>query len=525
MKQVNFLLILVITLATGSCAYKPTTDSYAQDAENHILRVNRHGYLINSDFATYPFFRRNSQTPKPIKDANAQIDSMLTEAVLLACNKANSPCDEVTSINDITEDVINKINELKILVYVHGGLNTYANTDERMESQLSQITQEQSDWHYPIYISWPSNVPGTIQEHYFEVREGRDTSTWAGILSSPFVLFEDIFTAIGRAPANVYYQFTNDKDRFASGWNNDFLSSVWKEADYQYTQHFFDNPGEFESNKYYVNEIENIKINRSTYQNTGFVNGVKSGALVVVTPVRYVAGIVWNGTLAGDSWDMMKRRARAIAYPTGEFNKSVRDSNRVGQGVGRLFSRLFELEKQHPTLDIKLTLVGHSMGTIVLNNMLTRYQTDFEKSQSLDTIVYMAAAANTIETLSIVPDILRNNPNNIGFYNLTLNRVAEVAETYFAGLAPSGSLLVSIDKYHDAPEHHLLRTFGSEVNIQSSLTTIRNAFSNMDDPVTLKAFNKVQDQLPFKHGHFGDLKFWKCETWQISTNDVEQRCH
>jgi len=550
MRRLKYILLITISFILCACAYSPDKaiykkdfKKYQEDAEKHILRVNRHGYLINSDFATYPLLTRRSQIPKPKIEANKQIDHMLISAIKLACRKSKRECDEINSLENISPDTIKKINELKVLVYVHGGLNTYSNTDERMEKQLDCITNERmekqvgcitndgNDWHYPIYISWPSNVFGTVQEHFFEVREGRDTAAWSGLVSSPFVLFEDVFTAIGRAPANVYYQFTNDKDRFASRWGNWALSNVWKEADYQYKQQFFtENPTSFQSNDPYAHQYKNIKINRSTYQNNGFVNRVKSSALALVTPIRYAAGIVWNGTLAGDSWAMMKRRARAIAYPTGEVNSTVREikskDNEVveGQSAGHLLERIFNLEKEYPELKIKLTLVGHSMGAIVLNNLLTRYQADFERSTSLHSIVYMAAAANTFETLSIVPDILRKNVRDIHFYNLTLNRVAEVAETYFAGLAPSGSLLISIDKYHNAPEHHLLRTFGSEVNVQSSFVAIKQAFSNMDDPVTLKAFDKDQDIPPYKHGHFGELEFWRCSTWQIEQSDIDKNC-
>ncbi len=527
------LVTLVLTMMLAACAHSPNKkvypdyNDYKMDTQKHILRVNRHGYIIDSDFAAKPLFSRQSQRAKPVTEVNQQIENMLIEAIKLSCIKSGFSCNELTSLDSLSTDIVSKVNEVKILVYAHGGLNTYKDTDERMEEQLQPILSEESDWHYPIYISWPSNIPGTVFEHFFEIREGRDTSALAGILSSPFVLFEDLVTAIARAPANIYYQFTNDKDRFASGSSNKYLSNVWREANYQYQNHFFkNNPDSYESSGYYVNQLDNIKVNQSTYRNQGFVNGAKAAGVIAVTPIRYATGIVWNGTLAGDSWDMMKRRARAIAYPTGEVNETVRtNANKgIGQSVGFLFEELFKLENKYPDLPIKLTLVGHSMGTIVFNNLLTRYQSKFEQSKSLDSIIYMAAAANISDTLSIIPDVLKNNPKTIHFYNLTLNRVAEVAETYGFGLAPSGSLLVSIDKYHDAPEHHLLRTFGSEVNIHSSLIAITAAFKSVTDPVVLKSYNKDNDKLPFKHGHFGKLKFWQCAEWQIDAEDIAKNC-
>jgi hypothetical protein len=128
----------------------------------------------------------------------------------------------------------------------------------------------------------------------------------------------------------------------------------------------------------------------------------------------------------------------------------------------------------------------------------------------------MAAAANIEDTLAIVPNILRNNPNNINFYNLTLNRVSEVAEINLLGLfAGSGSLLISIDKYHDEPEHYLKRTMGSEVNVHSALNVVMDAFDGIEDNVTLKSFNSTPDSKPQMHGHFGGEKFWEKSFWEI----------
>ena len=134
----------------------------------------------------------------------------------------------------------------------------------------------------------------------------------------------------------------------------------------------------------------------------------------------------------------------------------------------------------------------------------------------------MAAAASTQETLSIVPDLMKSD-NAFDFFNITLNRVSEVAEFYLLGFAPSGSLLVSIDKYHDKPEHHLKRTFGSEINVRSSLPAILKSFQGVKGKVVLKAFNDIESlesstKIPVRHGDFGDLDFWLPSTWEI-TND------
>lgn len=528
----------VILLFIASCAHSPKTSSYACnietgengcDADEHILRVNSNGYIIDSEFATLNYLERDLDKILSKKTARNKIDNMILESIKLACRKSQVECEDFTSIDNITM-LPRGLGKVKILLYVHGGLNTYDATDKRLENQLSRIESEETDWHYPIYVSWPSNALGTVNEHLFHVREGRQVNPLVGVASSIGTVWESIFTGIGKAPANVADQFINDKDRFASGVNNEWLSSVWKDAEYQYKSFFFEGKEkDFCPSCPYVNTIDNITINRSTYNNTGFSNGLESAFLVVVSPVRYVIGIPWNGTLANNAWDMMKRRARAIANPNGEYNKHVRerfgsaDKEVDGSGIGYLLERLFKLENEHPDLNVSLTLVGHSMGAIVINNILNRYQKEFSHTNYLDSIVYMGAAASIAETLAVIPPIMRENERQIDFYNLTLNRVAEVAETHYLGFAPSGSLLVSIDKYHDSPEHHLLRTLGSEVNVQSSLETIVHAFKGLDgDRVVLKAFDKNQKILPFRHGDFGDLSFWKKETWQIDSPELRE---
>lgn len=546
----NFLLLLILPLAF-SCAYSPNTPTFEEDVKNHVLRVNPDGYLLPSNFALQSAISRDDKHILSKTDAETQMDTMLLSSVKLGCRKSELSCNELTSIKAIPSNILERIEKVKILVYVHGGLNSYKSTDKRLESQRRSIIDDDKDWHYPIYVSWPSDAPSTIAQHFFEVREGRKVKPWIGYVSFPFVAVEDFFTGIGKAPANVWDQLINDKDRFVSGngylsWG---LSTVWKDAEYQFKKEFFEPERRtFFSNKPYTEYIdENIVINRSIYNNTGLLNQLESTFIGAVAPVRYGFGILWNGTLANNSWAMMKRRARSIANSNGQFNKHVREyvngdgtcqrsdeDGKVssqkgkscdGSGIGYLFERIFELETAYADLDIELTLIGHSMGAIVINNILSRYNVELSETNALDSIVYMGAAVSTTEALEVIPPILRANPADIDFYNLTLNRVAEVAETHAYGFVPSGSLLISIDKYHDSPEHHLLRTFGSEVNVQSSLSSIKNAFKDLQgDTVTLKAFDKVQKVLPYRHGDFGDLLFWKCETWQIDDNGVERHC-
>ncbi|WP_404394004.1 hypothetical protein [Pseudoalteromonas phenolica] len=545
----NKFLILIVSMlfGIGGCAFAPKNPaSHKVEVEEHLLRVNRNGYLIPSDFAMQnPLSRDSTKASLSFNEVEIKYTKIWEQAISLACLKQTKfkqkqcfdsfqsyfldPNNDKYFSNSEGEAV--KDTPIKLLVYFHGGLNTYSDSDERVENHVSYIediktnSNTNPDWHYPIFVSWPSNLLGTIGEHLLWEREGRVTSTGTGLISTPFIIFEDVVSSIGELPSNFYFQFTNDKDRYASGTNlSKYLtSSIWEEAYYKYQNLNFQEPltSDYLRSKYHSgrlnSDMKNIAINRSIYSRSGFKHRAESAGTLLFTPFRYVVGSLWNGAIAANSWDMMKRRARSMFYPHGDFDKRMKAQS--GEHLGTFFEFILNKEKSYPALDIELTLIGHSMGTIAINNLLSKYKQDWEETSILKDIVYMAAAANINDTLSIVPTILRNNINDIGFHNLTLNRVAESAEVYGYGLLPSGSLLVSIDKYHDSPEHHLLRTMGTELNVHSSLDVITEAFSGMTDPVSFKSFNSINHSLPKKHGDFGCILYWKSSTWDIRNEE------
>ena len=131
--------------------------------------------------------------------------------------------------------------------------------------------------------------------------------------------------------------------------------------------------------------------------------------------------------------------------------------------------------------DLELTLIGHSMGTIVLNRALR----ECPRLRVRD-VVYMAAACSIDDfRSSLVPYLTRTHDTR--FYNLMLHPAAEVREWQMMAvdLPPRGSLLAWIDNFLAAPETTLDRTLGSWENAMQTAYVVPAA---VRPRITLKGF-------------------------------------
>jgi len=129
--------------------------------------------------------------------------------------------------------------------------------------------------------------------------------------------------------------------------------------------------------------------------------------------------------------------------------------------------------------------------------------------------MHAVRASDSLTTPAQVLPSSAQRDGSVNFYNLTLNRVAEISEVHALATIPTGSLLVSIDQHHDDPEHPLDRTIGSEVNVLSSLKVILEVLEDAGGDIVFKAFDRADGKLPMKHGDFGKLPFWRPSTWKL----------
>src|SRR5439155_20196527 len=116
--------------------------------------------------------------------------------------------------------------------------------------------------------------------------------------------------------------------------------------------------------------------------------------------------------------------------------------------------------------NLEVTLVGHSMGTIILNRVVRDSEINFAN------IVYMGAACSVEDFSRSVLPFMEKHPDT-QFYNLTLHPVAEAGEWYpwLADLPPRGSLLIWIDNFLSNPVTEQERTLGRWRNLFRSGST------------------------------------------------------
>jgi len=220
--------------------------------------------------------------------------------------------------------------------------------------------------------------------------------------------------------------------------------------------------------------------------------------------------------MARPAWDVMLRRTNTQFFtPTDLENVGHRIEFGSKDGSGALYRFLLELERviKNENLPVKITLIGHSMGAIVVNRII-----DLGLDLPIENIVHMASADSISHLFSYtVPYIATHDVN---FYSLSLHPENEDREVSAWGLTPSGSLLVWIDDMFSSPETVLDKRSGRWSNMERALPLIPGeAKAKMHFKIFGINNNGCEHEQsadlcdPQEHGQFGDLPFWKKQAW------------
>ena len=271
--------------------------------------------------------------------------------------------DEVLNFDEIINPLLELIHkEIKVLIFIHGGLNNYNNTINKYKKKIPNIIK---DGYYPIFIIWRSGLLECYKDHLFRIRQGRihyhyTWFTWF------FYLISDIGRGIFRLPFTLYFQLINDfKPYMSYKWNPDHKNSF---AIYKILR-----------NRMQTQKNENsVKVSWGEDKRTGIEKTIRIAALVLTYPIRVISTIFID-SFGTSAWSNMLRRTKTLFRSIHEFDiRNVENKQQKiaeildGIPTGALYQFLNHLSVKLKTQSeyLKITLVGHSMGTIVLNQII-----------------------------------------------------------------------------------------------------------------------------------------------------------
>lgn len=411
-KSVMLFAALLTPLASG-CA-TGQLKALEPDPRSHYIMVHKEGYPLD----------RNENAL-----SNDAFRNEYVEAILLGIDRHVKQRWESKQVP-------------QVLFFVHGGLNPYQTGLDRIGKLVNTRDEggKKKDLlgrssYYPVFINWNSSFGSSWWDDSFIIRRGtRDP--WGGSLTSPFVLAGRLAESAFTAPRAWWFQGENAVDSFSTT----------------------DIPGEKEEVRVFI----------------GF-------SYFVLFPFRAltVPGIQGFGTPA---WEMMKRRTDLL------LASKLRPNDYAVQGAARTLMEA--LEKRIPRDKngkpswgrwkiadgaegpIEMTLVGHSMGAMVLDRLLRAFPDAHFKH-----IVYMAAASSIEDfEYSVLPYLSKHTDSK--FWGFSLSESDETREKVGFDIIERGSLLVWIDnlfervltpsqkrfgryknycKYYQLPEQYLPR--------------------------------------------------------------------
>lgn len=425
---------------------------------------------------------------------------------------------EIDGIFAEMEGFCKNLRPCQILFYVHGGMNTQTGTVNRAAETFELIQQSEV---YPVFLNWNSSFPSSWWDHLAKVRKG----LWSNgnVVISPYIFASDQLQALPEAPSAWTAEARHAFPRL--GPNNAAVRAYVDLVEKPNGLHLNDLRGTTDA-------LLDERSPREKHQ-------AKLLFPLTLLPKILAAPLVVQPWGTG-AWDIMLRRTTmlfrteesfrnhptaagapdtgaAFAYFLKRFQtdfiprvcpgQAPRLSAKQSADVVGLNTRLDEypLEDCHDT--IRLTLVGHSMGAIIVNQALREVP-----QLDVANVVYMASASTVRDYRdTVLPYMQRHEKTQM--FHLVLHPRAEVQEVVAYELAPRGSLLVWIDNYFSNPIAPIDRTAGRFYNIAQEL---RFTDDRLRERMHLKVFRVGQRTRcwnPQEHSDFGNFPYWDKRFW------------
>lgn len=370
-------------------------------------------------------------------------------------------------------------NNLKLTIYIHGGLNTFNHTVERITNTYEHFLSENQ---YPVFVSWQSSFFSNYIDHLFVIRNGEEGLLTA-ILSSPFVFIEDMLRSVARIPVSYWNILFGQNHLMVKYWPNKKDRDPVRNSKKRITE---------------ADEFHIHKIGVPPSMGHNFLDFA-----TIWNPIKFVTAPFIDGFGKG-SWRLMLRRTDLVLNSQSGF-----DGEEIKKSRTAVYYFFNALQKKYQNINI--TLIGHSMGTIIANNIVNRFP-----DINFKDIVYMAAACKLKDLeSSIVPWLRKDKRRN--FYNLSLNPYRDINENEYQDFIPRGSLLIWIDDFLEEVNSFEDRTAGYWFNIIRSAEIIFP--SDIRKQVHLTRYG-IKNKTPQIHGAFDDYNFWSRDFWENKEDKI-----
>lgn len=425
---------------------------------------------------------------------------------------------------------------LRLVFYFNGGLN---DKDDVHKTAAASWRLMLDEGYYPVFMVWPTGFWRSYGEEVATIRYGDRVTDGDG--GAFYNVAGDVLGGLGAAPstwANSAKSFADTHFGFGSPEYSLAIDRDWRVVPGQ--------PVEAAHNLLYADDADVPEGNGAVGSVPGFAYSLAmSPARFVTTP--FAAGF------GETAWDNFVRRARTAVHAAEEFEfgpppstdapdfaaweqarrEKVGHLARWPEGAGG-FAQFFQLlqscidtqtippvaacprditeDDRAVMREASITLIGHSMGAIVVNGLLQ----GFPHLPYRD-LVYMGAAATVADTVRSATPVLKEHDGCTRLHALMLHPMNEARERSFHALVPSGSLLHWVDSMYGHPRIFPDRTFGQWINVRRT----KHLFpAEVQDRMLFRVFGRGGENAPFPvaHGEFNDvaekgIRFWDPGFW------------
>lgn len=469
------IICLFLTGCAGNLTVSDEDRTQLKNLKNHLLYVDENGQLLDPAFDD--FGRKNKILRKPVGDEKAYVENILNQYAKRRAAERN----------------------LVLKIFIHGGLNTF-NTARETAAWAALAASKQKNI-YPLFISWDSSLSSNYKDHIFHLRRGVKEKT--AFITSPYVIAEDLLRSAARLPVSAGKVMGSKEGLHGSKAPNYDIPEEEKRAiSCKEELREIERLGDIGINIH--NHPDNVKCVKPDRTKTDYITQFNPIKLLSSPLVDSFGTGAWSSMLRRSDFilhkDSRDYEETAVSVFFKNFQERFHDDNKKhGKGADEY--------KGRPLVDI----MGHSMGTIVINNIIAKYP-----EINFRSIVFMASASRLKAIKHTVSTYMERNRDS-HFYNLSLNAYRDLNESNYYDLVPRGSLLVWIDHIFAETNSLYDRTAGFWYNILSKADSVFSP--QVRSRVHLTQFG-ANDHCMQSHGAFAveGRRFWEKSFWKGEVN-------